>query len=383
MAGIIFLMHSESNTGYAIEKLEKIFYRASIDAGFDRDEVFFAYPSIKRGRPEWMPHDNNNFACFNYRKFSTGDARVFKKYLEDNSVKFVFAFDLQPSNSVNPLLRSAGVQRSLSYWGAPMGSMSRPLKLVLKKLEVMLRRSGPDYYIFESEAMRELAIGGRGIPKKKTIIIPTGVDIGRFKPGCASQDFARECYNIPENRKIFCYSGHMEERKGVHVIVKAMESLVLGHQRKDIHFLALGNKHGEEKRFYDMAPKEVFKYITFGGYRDDIEEIFDSSYAGIIASSGWDSWPMSVIEMGASGLPLIVSRLQGLLEFVDDDENGYGFEPGNSMQLSEKMALLADCPEKASMMGVNNRKKVVDLYSDVAQQTKLADVIASRLVLSI
>jgi glycosyltransferase involved in cell wall biosynthesis len=380
MAGIIFLMHSESNTGYAIEKLEKIFYRASIDAGIKGSEIFFAYPSLKKGKPRWMDLNNNNFTCFNYRNFNFSEGEEFSEYLKINHISSVFAFDLQPSNPVNPLLRRAGIQRCLSYWGAPMGSLNKPLVLIIKKLEVMLRRSGPDFYVFESEAMRKFAVGGRGIPIQKTIVIPTGVDVQKFKPGSAEMNFASDAYNIPKDRKIFCYSGHMEERKGVHVIVQAMADLILNKQRKDIHFLALGNKPGEELRFHEMAPANVFEYITFGGYRDDIEKIFSSSYAGIIASSGWDSWPMSVIEMGASGLPLLVSRLQGLREFVVDEANGYGFEPGNSTQLAEKIELLVDNPSLADAMSKNNRGKVVEFYSDAAQQAKLADIISDQLL---
>jgi len=380
MAGIIFLMHCESNTGYAIEKLEKIFYRASIDAGIKESEIFFAYPSIKKGKPRWMENRNTNFICFNYRKFNSSEAKEFGDYLKNNGITMAFSFDLQPSHPVNPLLRRSGIKRCLSYWGAPMSSINPPHILILKKLEVMFRRYGPDFYVFESESMRELAVAGRGIPFQRTTVIPTGVDIHRFIPGCATMNFAAEVFNIPKDRKIFCYSGHMEERKGVHVIVQAMADIVCKKQRKDIHFLALGNKPGEELRFYEMAPADVFEYITFGGYRDDIEKIFSSCYAGIVASTGWDSWPMSVIEMGSSGIPLLVSMLQGLQEFVVDEVNGYGFEPGNSAQLAEKIELLVDNPSLAYTMSKNKRAKVVESYSDVAQQAKLADIISKQLL---
>ena len=188
MTGIIFLMHSESNTGYAIEKLEKTFYRASIDAGIKGPEIFFAYPSVEKGRPRWMDPKNNNFTCFNYRNFNSFEGEEFSDYLINNHISSAFAFDLQPSNPINPLLRRSGIRRCLSYWGAPMGSLSHPLKLVLKKIEVMLRRSGPDFYVFESEAMRELAIMGRGISPQRTMVVPTGVDVQKFKPGCAAKE---------------------------------------------------------------------------------------------------------------------------------------------------------------------------------------------------
>lgn len=372
--GILFMMHCPSNTGYAIGNLEETFYKAAVKAGFGRQRIFFTYPSISAGRPSWMDQDVDIKYFVYDRSQNTASAHAFiRKLVRQNNIRIAFAFDLQPNNPVNRTLRLAGVRNLISYWGAPMSALNRGVKLVLKRIEVALRRSGPDLYIFESEAMKQLAVHGRGVARGRCVVIPTGVDTTRFYPSTQPMSVVHEALDIPADRKLLVYTGHMEERKGVHVIVKAMDLLVGQHGRSDVQFLAYGNRPGEEQRFYDMLEHpQTRNFITFGGYRKDVEVVFREAFAGVVASTGWDSWPMSVIEMAASGLPLLVSDLQGLKEFVSHGEHGYRFPPGDYTSLARSISSLADHPASAKSMGSACRAKVEQLYSRQLQLDRLA-----------
>lgn len=375
--GIIFMIHCESNTGYAIGNLEHAFFDAALLAGYRSEKVFFSYPSLAKGKPRWMSCDFMNYVEYDFLRSPTSESREkFSSFLLENSIKTAFVFDLQPHNQVCKLLRRAGVETILAYWGAPMSSLNRGLKLWAKRAEIALRRSAPDGYIFESEAMLEMAVMGRGIPLRRCVVIPTGVDTDRFCPLKDISTDVRGSLQIPQDRKLFIYTGHMEERKGVHIIVQAMDCLVGELGRTDIHFLALGNRPGEARRFYEMlAHPATSEYITFGGYRADIERVFQEANVGVVASTGWDSWPMSVIEMASSGLPLLVSDFQGLKEFVVNGENGYRFSVGDHRALAALMARLADDPEVAAFMGRSSRQKVIAFFSRDRQLSRLADVL--------
>lgn len=376
-SGIIFMMHCESNTGYAIGNLEQTFFEAALRAGYEPASVFFSYPSIEKGKPQWMGEGAGSYVKYCFRANDASDRRAFSRYIEANDIQTAFVFDLQPHNPVNGVLRTAGVRRIFSYWGAPMSGLNTGVKLWAKRVEVAIRRSGPDEYIFESEAMRELAVFGRGIPAQKCRVVPTGVDTDRFRPSDRLAEEVRRSLQVPLDRKVFVYTGHMEERKGVHVIVKAMDHLVGVQGRRDIHFLALGNRPGEEQRFFDMLGHgETSAYLTFGGYRPDVEEVFKEAYAGVVASTGWDSWPMSVLEMASSGLPLLVSDFQGLKEFVINGETGQRFPPGDHIALAAFMRSLVDEPGAAQAMGRASRERVLTAYSREHQVKKLAEVIS-------
>src|SRR5690606_27287462 len=134
-------------------------------------------------------------------------------------------FDQPVSRPIYRHFRRAGVRRFISYWGAPMSSIFGPAKLMLKRIEVALRRHGPDHYIFESHGMAETAIRGRGIPARKTSVVYLGVDAQRFRPTQEQQSYVHEQLGIPTTRRVLVYSGHMEERKGVAVIIRAANRL--------------------------------------------------------------------------------------------------------------------------------------------------------------
>src|SRR5690606_30665190 len=125
----------------------------------------------------------------------------------------------------------------------------------------------------------------------------------------ADAGYIYDAFGIPRHRRIFFYSGHMEPRKGVHIIMRAARRLAEQRPQDDWHIVLLGNQAGEEERLLrELGDGAARDRVTFGGYRDDIERLHRGCHAGIIASTGWDSLTMSAIEMQASGLPLIVSN---------------------------------------------------------------------------
>jgi glycosyltransferase involved in cell wall biosynthesis len=156
----------------------------------------------------------------------------------------------------------------------------------------------------------------------------------------------------------------MEERKGVRVILRAAVELIQKINRSDIHFLLLGNRNGEERDFESLYRNTMAEqYITFGGYRNDLDCLLRSCHGGIIASTGWDSFTMSALEMASSGLPLLVSDLQGLVETVDDQKTGFLFKTGDHADLAQKIVTLCKDTALHATMSKNARKRVEEKFT--------------------
>ncbi|MCK7577971.1 MAG: hypothetical protein MZV65_20875 [Chromatiales bacterium] len=64
--------------------------------------------------------------------------------------------------------------------------------------------------------------------------------------------YAHDQLGIPHERRIVHYSGHMEWRKGIHVIMAAAIELVEKRDRRDVHFVLVGNKDGVEQPYLEM-----------------------------------------------------------------------------------------------------------------------------------
>jgi len=376
MNSILVVMHYGTNIGYAIEPLEHTFFQMALNlVSGDQSRIHFSYTNHDKGRPRILPEGFENIIVFDYKN-PAADLDSISDYIKTHKIDAVFGFDLPIKVKAYSMLRSSGVRHIISYYGAPMSSINKLPKLLLKKVEVALTPNKPDHFIFESEAMRQTAVNGRGVRFSNTSVVPLGVDIERYSPADDVSYYAHDLFDIPRERKIAFYSGHMQERKGVDVIVKAGVDVVCEHGVKDLHFLFFGNKDGEEEAFSSLyRGTEAEDYITFGGYRNDLPEIMQSCAIGTIASTGWDSFPRSAVEMAACGLPLVVSRLQGLVETVEEGVTGYTFVPRDFKALSQFFVKLSEDEALRKSMSAQARKRIVSGYSIEKQTEHLSQVV--------
>lgn len=363
--GILVYYHCNTNTGYAIGRHEIDFYKMACLLTGDASKVHLGYTSTASGMPSYIAKNYyDNVIEFDSMSVDKNELNKVLNYIKSNNIDVAFGFDQPVKCPAYSVMRKAGIKLLVSYWGAPMSSIFNKAKLLLKKIDVMLAYNKPDHFIFQSNAMADSAIYGRGISQKHVSVIHNAVDTNLFKPDTNFAYYAHQTLNIPRDRKIVYYSGHMEERKGVHIIIEAANELVRNKNRKDVHFIFLGNIDGQEKRFAPMyVGSETENFITFCGYRNDINQLLSSSYMGVIASTGWDSFTMSSMEIASSGLPLIVSNLQGLTETVIDGVTGYVFPAGDSISLANKVEALLDDPDLQVKMGSAGRQRVIERFS--------------------
>jgi len=361
-SSILFMIHCPQDVGYAIEKLVDVFKNSALVAGYTEKQIYFSYTHV-------LNNSANVFQC-NYA--DNKDLQNLEKIVAENNINCVVTFDMNYPSRALHTLRKAGIAVLISYWGAKISSVNSGVKLALKKLEWLLRRYKPDKFVFESEAMRKTATHGRGIPFDKTVVIPLGVDTEIYSPS-GDKGYVYDTFHIPSNRSVVFYSGHMEKRKGVEVIVRAAIDLVENKDFKDVHFVICGNRPREEIPYLDLLEGlSAINHVTFGGYRKDIPELMQSSTIGVLASTGWDSFTMSSVEMMASGLPLVVSRLQGLSETIEDGVNGYFFQPGDAQQLAQRIHQLLTDSQLCERFSKASRKRAEQLFSKATQVKRLA-----------
>jgi glycosyltransferase involved in cell wall biosynthesis len=376
MKSILISLHVGSNTGYAIGPLELLFYRMALNlAGGDSARIHYAYPSMSRGPSPTLPADFGRYLVLDMKSAHSQEHARAADYVGEHGIDTVFGFDLGVSRPIYRPLRRAGVRHMISYWGAPMSSVNTGLKRLLKQLSVALSRHGPDHYIFESRGMAETAVLGRGIPANRTSVVYLGVDTGRFRPDPADRGKVYERLPIPAQRRIFFYAGHMEPRKGVAVIMQAANRVAERRGRDDWHVLLLGNKGDEHLPHAALLTDQARERVTFGGYRSDLDVLQRGCYAAIIASTGWDSFPRSGMEMQATGLPVLVSDLPGLRESIEDNGTGLLFPTGDADALANAMERLLDDPPLRDRLATRARERIETAFTEDLQLANLTAIV--------
>lgn len=371
----LVLMHTESNAGFAIAPLERMFYRIAHQLGDGTSDcVHFAYANLERGYPSNLP---DGVPLFDMSGEPRPARERLAEYVHSHGIQLVLAFDMQPVSPLFRGLRRAGVKCILSYWGAEISPRKPWLMRMLKRLQIELSPSKLDGLIFESNAMADLARYGRGVPERMIDIVPLGVDITRFS--AVRTEYVYEQFPHTRGRKVVVYAGHMEPRKGVRYLVEAAVQLLLAERRTDVTFLLFGNRPGEEAIFAPLYRHlDVEQHIHFGGYRNDLPQLFSGCYLGVIPSSGWDSFPRTALELAASGLPLIVSDLGGLPETIERGRTGAVVPPADPIALARQIVDLLDDVGRAKIMGRAARARCELHFSDEVQYSRLHAVLRRR-----
>ena len=84
----------------------------------------------------------------------------------------------------------------------------------------------------------------------------------------------------------------------------------------------------------------------------------------------------------SSGLPLLLSNVCDNVNLVDDNKNGYLFDPLNPRDIADKIALFANLEQsERNNMGLFSREKSLDLFSEknfIDQYTEIISIINKK-----
>ena len=152
--------------------------------------------------------------------------------------------------------------------------------------------------------------------------LPNFVDAQRYEP----------CFT-PGRR--FAYVGRLSAEKGVATLIEAaaqagvpLDIIGTGRAERGLRELA-------EQRSCD---------VRFHGYLSGraLQAAMASARAIVVPSEWYENAPLTVLEAGALGKPVIASAIGGLPELVVEGETGWTFAPGSVEALAERLRTVAD-----------------------------------------
>ncbi len=139
-----------------------------------------------------------------------------------------------------------------------------------------------------------------------------------------------------DKKNVVCIS-RLSAEKGVDVFIKAI-SCIDKDTLDQLRFFIIGD--GPEKNtLIELSQKlSVGKYVSFMGFRNDIDNILNSSYITVL-SSHTEGLPLCILESMAMSKVCICSNVGGIPEIIEHDKNGFLFEDGNYKELAHYITI--------------------------------------------
>jgi glycosyltransferase involved in cell wall biosynthesis len=180
--------------------------------------------------------------------------------------------------------------------------------------------------------------------------IPNGVDTACFKPG-------------PDTGKrgdTITFIGRLDYLKGVDVLLQALRKLI--DSRIPVHLDILGD--GPERNKLEMMSQQlgINDAVTFHGAVHGVEPYLQQATMLVLPSLS-EGMPNVVLEAMACGLPVIATRVGGIVDIIADGENGLLVDAQRPDQLYDAMKKLFTDRQLADRLGRQALKTIEQQFS--------------------
>jgi len=191
-----------------------------------------------------------------------------------------------------------------------------------------------------------------GTRPDKIIDIPNGVEIGRFRKKVGI-DF-RGRFGLPENAVIILSVGREHPQKAYDTGILAFAKIAA--ENPHLHYTIIGK--GTERwrplaKHLGVSDRLV---LCEGLSGDDLVGAYQESDI-FFSPSVWELMPLVTLEAMAAGLPLIATNISGNQDLIQNGENGFLVEPGQTDDMAEAIGKLATNPDLRKSLGAENLVK--------------------------
>jgi glycosyltransferase involved in cell wall biosynthesis len=259
-------------------------------------------------------------------------------------------------------------------WASRQGFMRALLRVTDK---IVAAASSETLVVSASE--RAFLIGEGILAADRSMVLGRGsvcgVDTGRFAPNAASRKRIRGGLGLPDDATLLLFLGRLHRDKGVLDLVAAWTKLAINNP--NLHLALVGPDEGAlVARVMEMAGEIAGPDLRSQLHVADNTREPEAwlAAADILSLPSYrEGFGNVIIEAGATGLPVIVSRIYGTVDAFVEGTTGLGHAPGDRDALQACIARLVGDRSLCQSFGQAGRaiaardfqqSHVVQLYAD-------------------
>ncbi len=211
------------------------------------------------------------------------------------------------------------------------------------------------------------------VPHSKIRLIPRGVDLERFvfedpkkKRGSGKGPAAvkehspkRDSFTVGVIARLTPIKGHTYLIKALSAVSRAMPKL---------RVLIVGEPSPGKEKYKESLELLVKRLglsqiVEFTGWKEDIPAVLSELDLLVLPTVVPEAFGRTIIEAGACGVPVVATRVGGIVDLIADGVNGLLVEPGDARPLQKAILRLAKDPELAIRLIINARKNIEEKFS--------------------
>lgn len=216
-----------------------------------------------------------------------------------------------------------------------------------------------DQVVAVSEDVKGFLAERVGIPMDRIRVVPNGVPVD----GEAFQErlsILRKSLGLDENSHVVGTVGSLYTVKGHKYLIDAAVHII--RRCPDVTFLIVGRGRLREELETQARSLGVDPYIRFLGHRDDVRDLLGLFDVFVLPSLS-EGMPLSLLEAMAAGVPVVATRVGGVIDVLEDGKTGLLIPPEDIQPLAESIITLLEDRALAKEIGEVARQVVRRRFS--------------------
>jgi L-malate glycosyltransferase len=205
-----------------------------------------------------------------------------------------------------------------------------------------------------------------GLHASRIHVVPNGISIDRFPPRPVLLRPATTIVTV----------ANLRTEKAHEVLLAAAARLTPRHRQ--LRFVIAGDGPRAVELRALASRLGLDRHVEFLGHREDVPALLAESDVFVLPSRS-EAFPNGAIEAMAAGLPVVASRVGGLLDLVDEGRTGLLVPPDDPAALASAIESLVVSPARAAAIGAAARDEVARRYSFDRMVRSFEDLFLSQL----
>jgi glycosyltransferase involved in cell wall biosynthesis len=296
------------------------------------------------GRAEERAASIGEFPISGFRKPATfAEARRFADWCRARHIAVVHTADLYANIFGLPAAAMAGVPVRIGN-RREINPDKTPAQIALQRAAYACA-----HVVVANSAAAGERLARERVPRSRIRVVPNGIDVTAYPVH-------------PHDRPIrrIVTVANLRREKAHEVLFEAAE-LVL-RRCPDAEFVVAGDGPRREELAALAASRGIASRVTFTGYAEDVPALLASSDMFVLPSRS-EAFPNSVLEAMATGLPIVATRVGGIVELVENQRTGVLVPPDNARALGHAILDLIQWRSHAAHLGRMARAEVEARYS--------------------
>ncbi len=222
------------------------------------------------------------------------------------------------------------------------------------------------YVIVASNIMAKHMMNAFGVPHDRVRLIPRGVDLSRFRLRDPQARNTSE-FVIGMVSRITPLKGHSDFIKAVSILnrqIPQLKAVIVGEAPKE--------KYKEDLELL-VRRLGLTRTVEFTGPRADVPEVMSQMDIVVSATVTPEAFGRVIIEAQAIGVPVVATRVGGVVDVVDDGTTGLLCDAQDPQDMAEKvLRLYKDKNLRAEMIRAARNKVESDFNHETMMERTLS-----------